>query len=181
MPTVQVKVVVSKSSDIQQKILDNRLDFALVEENVSADYLDKEYLATDYMRLILPKDHYLSGKKRIYMKDISQFPLLLREKGSATRTFLDHIFAIHEIEVNPTWESANPQALINAVSKGIGISILPEKLVQQDFEAGRIELRKLQDEELKRKAYVIWHRQKIMSDELKLLKELCKKIASGEK
>ena len=107
------------------------------------------------MRLILPKDHYLSGKKRIYMKDISQFPLLLREKGSATRTFLDHIFAIHEIEVNPTWESANPQALINAVSKGIGISILPEKLVQQDFEAGRIELRKLQDEELKRKAYVI--------------------------
>ena len=109
------------------------------------------------------------------MKDISQFPLLLREKGSATRTFLDHIFAIHEIEVNPTWESANPQALINAVSKGIGISILPEKLVQQDFEAGRIELRKLQDEELKRKAYVIWHRQKIMSDELKLLKELCKK------
>ena len=115
------------------------------------------------------------------MKDISQFPLLLREKGSATRTFLDHIFAIHEIEVNPTWESASPQALINAVSKGIGISILPEKLVQQDFEAGRIELRKLQDEELKRKAYVIWHRQKIMSDELKLLKELCKKIASGEK
>ena len=157
------------------------MDFALVEENVSADYLDKEYLGTDYMRLILPKDHYLSGKKRIYMKDISQFPLLLREKGSATRTFLDHIFAIHEIEVNPTWESASPQALINAVSKGIGISILPEKLVQQDFEAGRIELRKLQDEELKRKAYVIWHRQKIMSDELKLLKELCKKIASGEK
>ena len=62
-PTVQVKVVVSKSSDIQQKILDNRLDFALVEENVSTDYLDKEYLGTDYMRLILPKDHYLSGKK----------------------------------------------------------------------------------------------------------------------
>ena len=69
------------------KILDNCLDFALVEENVSADYLDKEYLGTDYMRLILPKDHYLSGKKRIYMKDISQFPLLLREKRKCNANF----------------------------------------------------------------------------------------------
>lgn len=178
-PSVQVKVIVSKSFDIQQRILDNRLDFALVEENVSAEYLEKEYLAADCMRLILPKNHYLAGKKRIYMKDISQFPLLLREKGSATRTFLDHIFAIHEMEVNPIWESASPQALINAVANGIGISILPEKLVQQDVEAGRIESKKLQDEELKRKSYIIWHRQKIMSDELKQLKDLCKKTASG--
>ena len=179
-PTVKAKVVVSKSSDIQQRILDNRLDFALIEENINNEYLEKENLCTDYMSVIFPKDHPLLGKKRIYMKDIVDYPMLLREEGSANRTYLEHVFAMHDIAIDPIWESANPQALINAVEKGLGISILPEKLVQRDLVEGRIESRKLQDEELTRKAYLIWHRQKNMSEELKNLKEVCKNIAERE-
>lgn len=114
---MKAKVVVSKSSDIQQRILDNRLDFALIEENINNEYLEKEYLCTDYMSVIFPKDHPLLGKKRIYMKDIVDYPMLLREEGSANRTYLEHVFAMHDIAIDPIWESANPQALINAVEK----------------------------------------------------------------
>lgn len=180
-PTVQVSVEVSKSSDIQQGILDNRLDLALIEENVNNEYLEKEYLCTDYMCLIFPKEHPLAKKKRICMNDIAQYPMLLREKGSASRAYLEHVFALHDMEVKPVWESASSQALINAVAQGIGISILPEKLVQRDLLDGRIASGKLQDEELKRKAYLIWHRQKNMSEELKKLKELCKTMVEGKK
>lgn len=175
-PDVKVKVIVSKSSDIQQRILDNRLDLALIEENVTSEYLNKEFLCEDFMSLIFPKGHPLSDKKRIYMKNLNKFPMLLREEGSASRTYLEHVFAMHDIAVEPVWESTSSQALINAVAKGIGISILPEKLVQRDLAEGKIESRKIQDEELKRKAYVLWHRQKNISKELKLLKELCRKV-----
>lgn len=179
-PKVNVKVVVSKSSDIQQRILNNRLDLALIEENVNNEYLRKEYLCTDYMCLIFPREHPLKDKKKIYMKDIGKYPMLFREEGSAGRAYLEHVFAMHDMTVEPAWESASSQALINAVAEGIGISILPEKLVQRDLQEGRIASAKLQDEQLMRKAYLIWHRQKNVSKELETLIEICKNTAARE-
>lgn len=108
-----------------------------------------------------PQGTSASGEKRIYMKAIVEYPVLLREEGSANRTYLKCVFAMYNIAIDPVWESANPQALINAVEKELGIFILPEKLMKRDLLEGRIESRKLQDEELTCKAYLIWHRKKI--------------------
>lgn len=177
----KVRVFVSKSADIQQKILDNELDLAIVEENVSSSYLEEEYLCTDRMCLIFPKGHPLSQKKKIYMRNLLDFPILLREKGSANRAALDHIFDRHEISPKPLWESASSQALINAVAEGIGISILPEKLVRRDLEEGRIVSQRVEDEQFQRNIYVVWHRQKHMSEALEQFKALCIKRVREEK
>lgn len=176
-PSITVRVVISKSSDIQQKILDNQLDFALVEENINKDYLKTEYLCTDSMCLIFPKNHPLAQKKKLYLKDITNFPMLLRETGSASRTYLEHVLAMHDVPLNPLWESSSSQALIHAVAEGLGISVLPEKWVYRDLADGKIDSGKLQDEAFKRNAYLVWHRQKNMSKELLQLKELCKTTA----
>ena len=71
--------------------------------------------------------------------------MLLREKGSSGRAFLDTVFEAHGLIVSPLWESASTQALVRAVASGIGLSILPEKLVRRALEAGVVQTRPICD------------------------------------
>ncbi len=175
-PSVHVKITISNSADIQKKILDNELDFAIVEENVKVAHLQTEYFYTDNMCLVYSNEHEINNKKSIDLKELVDYPFLLREKGSATRSYLEHIFAVHDLVIEETWESTSTQALINAVSNGIGISILPEKLVQRDLQEGRIKTRKIENKEFMRNTYFIWHEQKVLSEAVNNFKEVCKTI-----
>ncbi len=56
-------------------------------------------------------------------------PLLLREQGSAIRDTLDNTLALLGLKAEPVWESVNSLALVKAAEAGLGITILPERLL----------------------------------------------------
>lgn len=49
----------------------------------------------------------------------------MREKGSAGREILDAGFELKNITVHPVWESTSTQAIVKAVSVGLGVAVLP--------------------------------------------------------
>lgn len=172
-PHLRLKVTVSNASNIQQAILDNQLDLALIEGTVSSEYIESRLLAEDRMCLILPPGHPLAAKPHVRLKDLIAYPLLLREPGSAGRSFLDHVFAVHQIEPEPLWESASSQALVKAVASGLGISILPEQLVTQDLRSGTVVTRVVEDESFIRKNHIIWHKQKYLTPTAREFIDFC--------
>lgn len=174
-PKLNIQVTVSNTETIYNAILDNQIDIAVVEGNFSSEYIHDEYLGEDRLVLILPRDHPLLEQAEIHLQDIIRYPLLLRETGSAGRTFLDAVFSFHQISVEPIWESTSTQALVKAVSYGIGLSILPEQLVLQDVAAGVIATRPVADEAFARTNHIVWHRQKYLTRTAKGFIELCLK------
>lgn len=174
-PTMQVKATVSNTGIIQQAILNNTLDLAMVESSTSSEYISSKLLTKDHMQVIVPPQHPLLLQPTVTLKALSAYPLLLREKGSAARIFLEHVFAVHGLTLSPVWESASTQALINAAAAGLGISILPEKLVQAALADGLVRSLSLQDEAFLRENYIIWHRQKYLTAAAKEFIALCEK------
>jgi DNA-binding transcriptional LysR family regulator len=155
--------------------LDNRIDIAVVEGNFSSTYIHDEPLGNDRLVLILPKRHPLLDQAEIVLRDITRYPLLLRENGSAGRTFLNAVFSSHQIDFEPTWESTSTQALVKAVSCGLGLSILPEQLVVRDIAAGAVATRPVADEAFIRSNHIVWHRQKYLTRTAKRFIDLCLK------
>lgn len=145
----------------------------LIEGGISSEELTSELLTEDHLVLIFPSGHPLCLRDSIVLADLIQYPFLVREKGSAGRTFLDHVFAAHGIDFVPLWESASTQALIQAVSAGIGISILPERLVQRDLAEEMICTHPIEDETFRRNNYIAWHHQKFLTDTAKDFIALC--------
>lgn len=175
-PHLKIHASISNASNIRQGILDNTLDVALVEGAISSEYICTEFLAQSRLRLILPAGHPLLQKQEPLLKDILEYPLLLRENGSAGRAFLDHVFAAHGLTTEPAWESASTQALIQAVAAGIGISILPEPLVKASVKDGVVTALDLKDEAFVRENYIAWHQQKYLSHTAKEFMELCHRM-----
>lgn len=162
-PNLQVRALISNGRQLQEALMDNRLDLALIEGGVSEPNLRSEVFSRDRLILILPPDHPLCRTETLNLQDITSYPMLLREQGSVGRSFLDHVFAVHGLSLEPVWESASTQALVKAVSAGLGISFLPEQLVRADLEAGTVSTRPIADESFLRQHWIVWHRNKFLT------------------
>lgn len=173
-PKIKIYANVSNGSNLQKALLDNHIDLALVEGEVNEPDLITEPFYSDHLILILPPKHPLMQRKKIYLSDLSKYDLLLREKSSAGRIYIDNTFAVHGISINPIWESVSTQALIKAVSKGIGLSILPEMLVKNDIEKGIICTKKIEDAAFARKNCIVWHKNKYFTKAAEDFRSLCK-------
>jgi DNA-binding transcriptional LysR family regulator len=178
-PDLKIYVNILSGARLQQMLLDNQLDFALIEGEVTDENLVKEQFASDKLVMLLPPGDPLAKRGRIRFKDLEDQPFLMRENGSAGRDFLNHIFAVHDVPLKPIWESASTQAIVKAVHAGLGIAFLPEPLVKNDIERGYVLTKTVEDETFHRKNYMIWHRNKYLTDAAKNLMELCRQYASG--
>lgn len=179
-PGTRVQARVASSAQIQRAVENNDLDIALIEGEVRTAHLHSEPFCSDRLTVILPTEHPLVSREQLYIRDLAREDLLLREPGSAGRSFLDSVFEAHGFHVTPVWESTSTQALVRAVSMGLGISILPEQLVRNDIEHGTVLSRPVVDESLERIHYLVWHENKYLTDEMKDLLHLARRFCSEE-
>lgn len=174
-PQTDVKVVVQNSELIEKSILNNKIDFGLIEGTVHSEYLRAEEFMEDKMVFIIPIGHALAKKKSIAITELEGENVLLREPGSAGREIFDGLVDTYSLSVNHVWQSTSTQAIIGAVKKGLGISILPYMLVKEFVEKGEISMFELQDIPLMRIFSVVHHKNKYLSNSALDFIEICRK------
>jgi DNA-binding transcriptional LysR family regulator len=179
-PGFHLKVRISNGADLQQALINNHLDIALIEGGVTEEQLLKEAFHEDRLVLILPPGSPLMKKKNLKLEDLADEKFIMRETGSMGRSFVDDTFRFHEMAMNPIWESASTQAIIRAVHAGLGISFLPEKLIGEAAEKGDIETRTVRNAPMERKNYLVWHKNKFLTKAAKEFMQISRGIAEKE-
>lgn len=129
-PEIDLQVKVYPSIHVEQFLLEGSADFAILENTSVGRDLIQIPVERSPLVVIAAADHPLAHKKDVTLNEIASYNLLLREKGSDTRDSVDAAFAKINIIPEPIWESHSTLALLNAVSEGLGISILPYVYVE---------------------------------------------------
>ena len=180
-PNLQIRATISKGRNIYEAILDDKIDLAVVEGNVSGEYDSQRTYSgrpskTDSsagtpINTPVPDFHERSPS-------ISPADERIRQADFWTGAFRTGTFAMHGLSFIPTWESASTQALVHGVSRGLGIAILPEQLVAADIRAGNVVSLPVADEAFIRKNYLIWHKQKYLTKIAQEFIHLCRNETS---
>lgn len=173
-PKLKIKAMVANGHTLQQALLDNQLDFAMIEGGIIQKELVTAPLTEDKLVVITPCDHPLLTISTPALTNLAEYDLLLRERGSSSRSYLDYLFSSHGLSVSPLWESTSNQALINAVACGIGISLLPEQLVQAPIREGKVRTCTLSDASLSRQNWLVWHPNKYLTPSMEEFMALCR-------
>ncbi len=173
-PELRLEAVISKSSDIEQHILDNSIDIGLIETQPEHPELTFEPFMKDTMCAIVPLRHPLAGQTEVSLSRLAEYPFLMREHGSAGREILDAAFALRQISVRPVWESSSTQAIVRGVSEGIGVAVLPYLLVERDIEEKLVAMVPL-TEPIRRNLNIIYHKSKYLTPNMLAFMEMCKK------
>lgn len=175
-PSIETKVTVNSSDVLESKILHNELDFAVIEGPVHSDNLILETIHEEALCLICGKEDPLAKKKTVKINDLMRQHFLLREKNSGTRQIVESVFLIHGFNVDPYWESTSTLALIHAVSRGIGISIVPEQFVKSLEKEYPVKILNVEQLSFVRNFNVIYHKDKFLSVSSRYLIQLAKEM-----
>ena len=162
-PKLRVRCSVENGTHLQEALADDRLDFALIEGEVAAVHLHAEPFSEDRLILLLPPDDPRRNAPALTLRELAESPLLLREKGSMGRSFLDRVFAAHDLPLEPLMESISTHAIIQTVHAGLGISFLPQRLIRHSVESGFVATRAVDDEPFVRRNFAVWHEDKFLT------------------
>ncbi len=98
-PAIQINFLHGNSEFIEQQIIDDRIDLALVEGISHHPQINYEPFVKDEIVMVLRSGQRLLNKSEIKPEQLLTIPLAMREQGSGT---LDVIYeALHTINIHP--------------------------------------------------------------------------------
>lgn len=182
-PGVKVQAVVSNSGDIERNVLNNTIDLGLIETQPEHRDLCPVPFMQDALYAVVARDHPLAERNAVSLAELSEYPFLMREHGSAGREILDACFSAQQLTVQPSMESSSTQAIVSGVAEGLGVAVLPELLVERDVRDGLVKTLPLSPQ-LKRNLNIIYHKRKYLTPNMCAFRDLClaygKRAKSGE-
>jgi LysR family transcriptional regulator, regulator for metE and metH len=139
----RVSVRIQRHRDLLRELSDGKLDVGITYPRSQAGS-DIEFvpLFDDELLGIMPRDHPLRARPFLDVRDLSGQNLIyhMELKGSAlARWFLDP----HRIKLASVTVVEQPEAIIELVKSGFGVSILPRWSVERDVEAGELVARRI--------------------------------------
>ena len=106
-------------------------------------------------------------------------PLLLREQGSAIRDTLDNTLALLGLKAEPVWESVNSLALVKAAEAGLGITILPERLLADSLLLKKLRIIHLDKINMKNQMLALFHKDRYITKPFQILIDRLQALATG--
>ena len=139
-PGIEYEMLMGDYDEVEQWIGEGRVDCGFLRLPTTADF-DTIPLKQDEYKVVLPVGHPLAEKEAVSITDLSGKPFLLLEHGGKTEVsdLLESRHVCPDIRFT-TWEDF---AIMAMVEKGMGISILPDLILQRV--PYRIEIRSLKE------------------------------------
>ncbi len=137
-PGVNITIDVTNKSRVVQSLEQNKTDFALVSVLPEHIAVKRMELMENELLLVAGKASQLSTKKPLQPKDLSELPMIFREKGSATRGAMENYLEKLGVEVQSRLELVSNEAVKQAVIANLGYSIMPRIGMRTELEIGKL-------------------------------------------
>lgn len=171
-PECRLEVSVQNSGKVIRQVLKNELDLGVIEDRAEEEMLVKIPFREDRLYFLCGASHPLAEKEQVSLEEICSFPLFLREKGSASREITENYLKNCQLSCQPLWESVSNEALIQAIQKNPGITVLSGMLVEKEMAEGKIKNLPLCPDVFCRQFSLIYHRKKYLTESMKNLIQL---------
>ena len=166
-PQILVSVNIFTPEEVIENTIKVENDLGFISSPISHEKLMVREILEDRVVLIVPADHFLSNEKPLDPMRLHGQPMVMHEKGSATRNLVEDLAKRHNIQFSIVLELSNNEAIKRSVEQGIGLSFISERVVRQEVQGGTLKTIYLKDPYLKRKFYMIHHKDKYLSHFLK--------------
>jgi len=162
-PPVSFKILISDSREIVDKVSKHELLLGIVGAKLGDEQTN--YMPFIEDELIVVSSPFLINNNTITLKELIQFPMVLREEGSGTRKETEKILdgkglSLDDIKIGGIFGSTD--AIKQAVKAGMGFSILSRLSVADEIRYKILKEIKLTDIQMKRKFYIVAHKKRTL-------------------
>ena len=135
-PHIRLLLMNGNSFEMEQLLLDNRIDLALVENLSSQTGIRYRDFLHDELIVVTGKSSLYAERATIEKEDLLQIPLVLREEGSGTLEVIRQYFAQQKIlfeDLNTLIHLGSTESIKNFLLDINGLAIVSEKAVRNEL------------------------------------------------
>lgn len=152
-------------------------------------FLDKRICNPEWVRVAERREpivfaasavHPLAEKKKVAVEQVLSEPFLLTEKGVSYRYELEQMLASKRMEVRPFLETGNTDVIKELLLRNAGISFLPEYVIREDVEAGRLAVLDVDCNEIQMWSQLVYHKNKWVTPQMEIFLDIMKRRAFQE-
>lgn len=180
LPNLNIQIYVANTRILEDKLINNELDVALVEGEIKNEFLCVMPTIPDRLVLICGPGHPFWGCDEVSIEDLKDQALIMRERGSGTRAQLEEKLMENHISYYIKWECFNTEAIKNAVMHNEGISIISARLVNKEVQEKKLWICRLRDFSGQRSFDIVYHRDKMLHHALEEFIRTCQNFARSE-
>lgn len=163
-----ISMHVGNTDETIERVLKFEVDFGIIEGVCYDPVINVIPWLDDELSVFTSINNRLASKDEITDKDLQECDWILREEGSGTRRIFERLMNTHDMKINILLVLGHTEAIKNTVAKGNGVSCLSKYVLEELAQLGQIKLLDIPFLDLKRKFYVLIHREKFRT---KIMKE----------
>jgi DNA-binding transcriptional LysR family regulator len=137
-PLVRLKLTVARRDEVLAMLCDHALDIAISGYPPSEADLEAVTFARNPHCLVVHPGHRLVGRPQLPWTELRDEPFIVREPGSATRQFLEHLLQSQSMQPRSSIEMAGNETVKQAVMCGMGVGFLSAHTFQVELQAARL-------------------------------------------
>jgi DNA-binding transcriptional LysR family regulator len=163
-PQVIVTLKTDMTAGISTQVLDGCLDLGLVEGELSlVPPLNSISLQEIELRVVVGHKHEWWNDVEVALSNLDGQAFIARTQGSHTRAWTDQLFTRSGISPRIVAEFDHPEAILQAVAAGLGISLLPDWAVPDNPPGAKVRKIRVQGARLNRTLRLIWSENRALS------------------
>ena len=160
---ITFQVYIDNTNVIEEKLLNNTLDIALVEGTIINQDLIVEPVIKDRVVFVCAQDYPLNK-----VKVMSQTEL------SGTRNQLDECLKNNNIFLEPAWQCHSWESVKQAVLNGHGIALMPMKIIENEVIEKSIQVINVNNISIERDFSICYHKNKSINKKMQAFIKTCK-------
>lgn len=137
-PGLVISLEIGTRAHVQDQVLRNELDLAVVGPALKDPELAVLPFMTDELVVVAPAGHPMAGKHGLDLKDLSGEPFVMREAASGSRWSLEKAARKAGARLTVAMQLGSNGAIKHAVESGLGLAVLSRYACALELSGGRL-------------------------------------------
>lgn len=135
-PEIKIHVTCPTTPVIIDILKAGKIDFGIINMPYNDDMLSSQEIAQVQDCFVTGEKFKHLCNKTQHLKDLVNYPLILLEKSSNSRSYIDQYFKNNLIDVTPAFELGNIDLLIHFAKYDFGIACVIKDFIQDELDKG---------------------------------------------
>ena len=163
-PHGELSVSYLRPENVFKAIQEDRADLGLMSYAESTREVIAIPWREEEMVVAVSPDHPLAAKSVIQAQDLQSQPFVGFDEDLPIQQDIDRYLHDNRVEVEVVFRFDNLQMIKEAVTHGVGISIMPERVMKAELAQERLIARKIESADLFRPLCIVHRRRKVFSE-----------------
>ena len=164
-PGVKVGLRVANSAAVSELVLTDQAEIGFVESPAVPRGLSTRRVCWDRLVVVVAGGHpWARRRQAVTSAELARTPLIVREKGSGTRTTLEHVLGRQHHMVDPLLELESNAAVKVAVGSGVAPAVLSALAVASELQDRRLTEVAIDGLRLRRPLRAVWPRRRRLAE-----------------